>query len=268
LDRIIEAKRKEVARRQDEVALDVMQDRAGQAEPARDFLAAIRSVPPRGIHLIAEIKKASPSAGVIREDFDPVAIAGIYHEAGASALSVLTDRSWFQGELAYIEQVRQVVPLPVLRKDFTIDMYQVYESRAAGADAVLLIAEALATDDIVSMAGQAEALGMTALVEAHNPNLLLAVYSALHQAGLQRYLLGINNRDLARQVIDLSTTVRIAGLLSDTSRLVAESGIKTRSDVLRVQAAGAAAMLIGEALMSTDDIAGKAAELLPPEPSP
>ncbi len=267
LDAITEAKRKEVAERQARVSLEDIADRARAAAPPRDFFAAIRSTPSRGIHLIAEIKKASPSAGVIRADFDPVAIAETYHRAGATALSVLTDATWFQGDLAFIDAVRQAVPLPVLRKDFTVDAYQVFEARAAGADAVLLIAEVLATDDIVALVRLADSLGMTALIEAHRPNLLLTVYAAVRAADPRRYLLGINNRDLSRQVIDLSTTARVASLLSDTSRLVAESGIKTRADVLQVQEVGAVAMLVGETLMAAEDVAAKVLELLPEGPA-
>ncbi|UCG16837.1 MAG: indole-3-glycerol phosphate synthase TrpC [Phycisphaerales bacterium] len=262
LDRIVETKQKELAELRQRVPEEELIARARDAEPPRDFHAAIRADPPRGIHLIAEIKRASPSAGLIREDFDPVAIARAYHRAGASALSVLTDETYFQGHLSHVPQARQAAPLPVLRKDFTLDTYHVYQARAAGADAILLIAEVLATDEIVALLQLADSLGMTTLVESHNANLLLAVYAAVRAANPKRYLLGINNRDLARQVTDVGTTVRLAELLDDTSRLVAESGIQTREDVLRVQRAGAAAMLVGESLMAADDIAAKAAELL------
>jgi len=262
LDGIIDTKRREVAEAQARRPLDRVIAEAQAAEPPRDFHAAIRRPAPRGIHLIAEIKKASPSAGVIRADFDPVAIARIYHKGGASALSVLTDRTYFQGELAYIAQVKQAVPVPVLRKDFTVEAYQVYEARAAGADAVLLISEVLATDEIVDLLRLADSLGMTSLVEAHNPSLLLAVHAAIRGAGAVRYLLGINNRDLARQVVDVGTTERAAGLLSDKSILVAESGIHTPTDVARVRNAGAAAMLVGESLMAAPDIAARMRELL------
>jgi len=262
LDRIVETKREEVAAARSLVPLAEMAARARDAAPPRDFFAAIHRKAPRGIHLIAEIKKASPSAGLILADFDPVAIARIYHQAGASALSVLTDRTYFQGDLSFIELVKQAVPPPVLRKDFTIDAYQVYEARAAGADAVLLIAEVLATQEIVELLQLADSLGMTTLVESHNPNVLLAVHSAVRAVEPKRYLVGINNRDLSRQVTDVFTTTRLAGLLSDTSILVAESGIRTRRDVECIRRAGAAAMLVGESLMAADDIAAKVAELL------
>ncbi|MBN1514632.1 MAG: indole-3-glycerol phosphate synthase TrpC [Phycisphaerae bacterium] len=267
LDGIIDTKRREVAEAQAHRPLDRVIAEARAAEPPRDFQAAIRRPAPRGVHLIAEIKKASPSAGLIRADFDAVAIARIYHESGASALSVLTDRTYFQGELAYIAQVKQAVPLPVLRKDFTVEAYQVYEARAAGADAILLISEVLATDEIVDLLRLADSLEMTTLIEAHTPSLLLAVHAAIRASGGVRYLLGINNRDLARQVVDVGTTERAARLLSDTSILVAESGIHTPADVARVRNAGAAAMLVGESLMAAPDIAGKMRELLGASPT-
>ena len=267
LDGIIDTKRREVAEAQAHRPLDRVIADARAAEPPRDFHAAIRQPAPRGIHLIAEIKKASPSAGLIRADFDPVAIARIYHEGGASALSVLTDRTYFQGELAYIARVKQAVPLPVLRKDFTVEAYQVYEARAAGADAILLISEVLATDEIVDLLRLADSMGMTTLVEAHNPSLLLAVHAAIRTSGCMRYLLGINNRDLARQVVDVGTTERAGLLLSDTSILVAESGIHAPADVARVRNAGAAAMLVGESLMAAPNILAKMRELIGTSPT-
>jgi indole-3-glycerol phosphate synthase len=262
LDDIIDTKRREVAEARARRPLDQVIAEARAADPPRDFHAVIRRPAPRGIHLIAEIKKASPSAGLIRADFDPVSIARTYLEGGASALSVLTDRTYFQGQLAYVALVKEAVPLPVLRKDFTIEAYQVYEARAAGADAILLIAEVLATDEIVDLLRLANSLGMTVLVEAHNPSLLLAVHAAIRAAGPTRHLLGINNRDLARQVVDVGTTEQAARLLSDTSILVAESGLHTAADVARVRNAGAAAMLVGESLMAAPDIAAKMRELL------
>jgi indole-3-glycerol phosphate synthase len=262
LDRIVETKRKEVASAKARVPPREMAARAARAEGPRDFHAAIRATPPHGIHLIAEIKKASPSAGLIRADFDPAAIARAYHQAGATALSVLTDETYFQGHLDHIERVKVVVPLPVLRKDFTVDAYQVYESRAAGADAILLIAEVLPADDIVHLLSLAESLGMTTLVESHGPERLVELRSAIEAAKPARCLLGINNRDLTRQAVDLATTTRAAERLGDTSTLVAESGIHTRDDVQAVRRAGAAAMLVGEALMSAEDIGAKVRELL------
>lgn len=262
LDRIVEAKRKEVALAQARVPLPEMMARAAGAERPRDFYAAIRATPARGIHLIAEIKKASPSAGLIRADFEPAAIARVYHQAGASALSVLTDESYFQGHLEHLGQVKAAVPLPVLRKDFTVDSYQVYESRVAGADAILLIAEVLSADEIVQLLSLADSLEMTTLLESHSPERLVELRSALEAANPARCLLGINNRDLTRQTVDLATTSRVAERLGDTSKLVAESGIRTRNDVQAVRQAGAAAMLVGEALMSADDIGAKVRELL------
>lgn len=228
-----------------------------QAEPAyhavpRDFYAAVTRGPTPAPRLIAEIKKASPSAGVIATDFDPVSIAGRYYTAGAAALSILTDARFFQGDLSYLQLVRARVPLPVLRKDFLIDAYQVHESRAAGADAVLLIAEALAPALLAELASLARSLSLTVLIEVHSEDSLRAVLAAL---GPQRsgILLGINNRNLATQTTDISNTERLARLVPSDLPIVSESGIRMRADVLRMRAAGAAALLIGEALMRSDD---------------
>jgi indole-3-glycerol phosphate synthase len=262
LDRIVETKRKEVALAKARVPPREMMARAAGAERPRDFYAAIGATPAHGIHLIAEIKKASPSAGLIRADFDPAAIARAYHQAGAAALSVLTDETYFQGHLDHIERVKAAVPLPVLRKDFTVEAYQVYESRAAGADAILLIAEVLSADEIVHLLSLAESLGMTTLVESHSPERLVQLRSIIEAAKPERCLLGINNRDLTRQAVDLATTAYAAEWLGDTSTLVVESGIQTRDDVQAVRRAGAAAMLVGEALMRADDMGAKVRELL------
>jgi indole-3-glycerol phosphate synthase len=262
LDRIVETKQKELSEAKAREPLEAIRDRAAAAALPCSLYAALTAPPPHAIHLIAEIKKASPSAGLIREDFDPAAIARTVHDAGASAISVLTDREYFQGDLGHIERVKQATPLPVLRKDFTLEAYHVYEARAAGADAVLLIGEILPTRDCVELAALAEGLGMTPLVEAHRPNLLLTLNAALQTAGVQTYLLGINNRNLARQVTDIQATEDVARMMADTSRLVAESGIHTCGDVERVKKAGAAAMLVGESLMASADIAAKIAALL------
>lgn len=262
LDDIVASKRVEVAERKKAIPLDEVRRRAEAAEATRNFAAMIVKPAPHGIHLIAEIKRRSPSAGLIRDQFDPVQIAKVYESAGASAISVLTDHRYFGGDLAHIQQVRDAVTLPVLRKDFILDEYQIHEARGAGADAVLLIAEVLGADVIERFTRAIGELNMTALVEAYQPSLMRQVLGVLGDPPPAHVLIGINNRDLTRQVTDLSTTRRLAELLRDRTRLVSESGIKSREDVLTVQSAGAAAMLVGESILSADDMGGRIHELL------
>ena len=212
--------------------------------------------------LIAEVKKASPSAGVIRADFDPVQIAQVYEKAGASAISVLTDEKYFQGKLEYIQFVRDAVNLPILRKDFVIDPYQVYETRAAGADALLLIAECLETSQLIDLQILSTELNLTALIEVHDMESLMRVRDQVIGFPHRSYsLLGINNRDLRTMTTDLGTTLRLAELVADRSVLVSESGIHSRADVQKLSAAGIGAVLVGESLMKSPDIAGKIEEL-------
>lgn len=257
LEKIVETKRGEVAEARRGRPLAALEAAMANLAPARDFLGAVTGTSDR-IRLIAEIKKRSPSAGLIREDFDPVALARIYESAGAAALSVLTDANYFSGALGFIAAVKEAVQLPVLRKDFIVDEYQVYESRAAGADAVLLIAAILTSDQIRSYAALARRLGMTTLVEVHNEDELGAVAPLLSH---DRTILGVNNRDLKRQQINLEITRRLAARLPLNTPFVAESGIATRADVECMRASGATAILIGETLMRADDIAGKIREL-------
>ncbi|MBI5762026.1 MAG: indole-3-glycerol phosphate synthase TrpC [Planctomycetes bacterium] len=259
LQRIVATKRDEIASAKAARPLSELRSRIRSLTPPRDFHNAIATDSPT-IRLIAEIKKASPSAGLIRADFDPIRIANIYAESGASALSVLTDRSYFQGELAFIEAVKKEVPLPVLRKDFIIDAYQIDESRAAGADAVLLITAILAASQIEDYAAHAHELGMTSLIEIHDERELEIALPLITPA--RRTMLGINNRDLAVQQIDLSTTKRLAALLPAGTLFAAESGLKTRDDVQAMHHAGASAVLIGETFMRAPDIAAKVRELL------
>ncbi|HSW46911.1 MAG TPA: indole-3-glycerol phosphate synthase TrpC [Phycisphaerae bacterium] len=254
LDRIIETKRAEVAASRALRPLADVRQSARDAEPPRDFHGALFAPAPHGIHVIAEIKKKSPSAGLIRAAFDPVAIARIYHAHGAAALSVLTDEPYFDGRLEYIASVRSVVPLPVLRKDFIIDPYQVYEARAAGADAILLIGEILSPLQVREMLDLSCELGMSTLIEVHEEETLAGVLQAVRLPGHQRALLGINNRNLKIQRIDLATTERLARLIPDGTLLVSESGVKTHDDVRRLIAAGARAILIGETLMRSPNI--------------
>lgn len=263
LDKIIETKREEVAAARAARPLDDLRKAAADTPHPRNMYAAIAAQAPKGTHLIAEIKKASPSAGLIRPDFNPVDIARTYHAAGATALSVLTDRTYFQGDLDFVRQVREAVPLPVLRKDFIVDEYQVYESRAAGADAILLIAEALIPQELMDLLILASELNLTTLVEVHDMDLLLKMRSLIGFPHRRYSLLGINNRDLRTQTTDIGTFFRLAELAEPGTLLVAESGIKTNHDVQRLAAAGANALLIGETFMKSHDISAKVRELFP-----
>jgi indole-3-glycerol phosphate synthase len=236
--------------------------------PRRDFLGALQR-PRRGpLALIAEIKKASPSAGIIRPDFDPVAIAQAYESGGATCLSVLTDVEFFQGSLDYLAQIRAKVSLPLLRKDFIIDARQILEALMAGADAILLIAAILDNGQLEEYQLLAEAAGLAALVEVHDE-------AELDRAlGAKARLIGVNNRDLKSFQVDLATTERLAARLRvnpDAAAgaiqvpgplLVAESGIHTSDDVRRLRASGACAILVGESLMRSADIAAKTKNLL------
>ena len=227
----------------------------------RNFYKAVTAPSRRGINVIAEVKKASPSAGLIREDFDPVAIAQTYEKCGANAISVLTDEKYFQGRLEYIDQVHRAVNLPVMRKDFIIDIWQVYEARAAGADAILLIAEALKPGELMDLMIAAAELTLTVLLEVHQADTLLAVRSLIGFPKEGYSILGINNRDLTTMQVDLNTTGRLAGLLDENTELVAESGIKTRADVEKLESVGVKAVLIGQTLCEHPDIEEKFAEL-------
>jgi len=259
LDKIIDAKRDEIARRSATVSIDQLQETIRTLGRPRNFFSAVTRAPARKLlNLIAEIKRASPSAGVIRDPFDPVDLARTYAAAGADALSVLTDEPFFQGHLDHIHAVRDVVKLPVLRKDFILETYQVYESRAAGADAILLIAECLETSRMIDLQILATELNMTCLIEVHDIDNLMRVRDAVIGFPHRSYsLLGINNRDLHTFKTDLGTTLRMAELVEDRNVLVAESGIHEREDVEKLTEAGVRAALVGEALLKSDDIAGK-----------
>jgi len=224
------------------------------APPVRDFVSALRSAPDIG--LIAEVKKGSPSAGIIRADFDPVQIAKTYELHGASCLSVLTDEQFFLGHLDYLRSVRQAVSIPVLRKDFMIDRYQVLEARAAGADCILLIAECLDDCHLRDLYFYASELGMESLIELYDVENLDRVLK------LEPALMGINNRDLRSFVTDLEQTVRLSRQVPSRTLLVSESGIKTRADIDRVKAGGARAILVGETLMRSPQIGPAVDELM------
>ena len=208
--------------------------------------------------LIAEIKKASPSAGLIREDFDPVKIAQTYEAHGAACISVLTDEHYFQGSLEYLTAVREVVSIPVLRKDFILDEYQLLEARVAGADCVLLIAECLTDEELARLYAATRALGMQSLIEIYDPANLARV---LALDPLPTFL-GVNNRNLKTFVTDLEHSVRLRSRVPEQILLVGESGIHTREDVLSLQSAGIHAMLVGESLMRPHDIGAQVDALL------
>jgi len=261
LEQIITDKRKEVEKRKKEQPLEELKEQLVLLGKCRNFYKAVTKANSRGINVIAEIKKASPSAGVICRDFAPVTIAKTYERCGADAISVLTDEKYFQGKLEYIDHVKHAVDLPILRKDFIIDVWQVYESRVAGADAILLIAEALKPAELIDLMIAAAELTLTVLLEVHDADSLLAVRSMVGFPKKGYSVLGINNRDLATMKVDLNTTSRLAGLLDNKVELVAESGIKTRQDVEKLKAAGVSAVLIGQTLCESGDIAAKFSEL-------
>ena len=244
LKKILAVKADEVATAKAAVPLSALREQAEAQPPSRDFVGALRAKMALGqAAVIAEIKKASPSKGVIREDFDPAAIAADYQRHGAACLSVLTDRQFFQGDADCLRRARAACALPVLRKDFMIDPYQVYEARAMGADAILLIVAALDLARMQDMEAIARALGMAVLVEAHDG---AEVDLALQ---LQTPLLGINNRDLRNFEVRLDTTLNQLARIPAGKLVVTESGIGTRDDVALMRAKGVPAFLVGEAFM-------------------
>ncbi len=261
LDEIFAHKHTEVEQARSLHPLAEVRAAAAQAAPARDFTGALRRSPAPGgtprPALIAEVKCASPSRGVMVTDFDPLALARIYTQNGASAISVLTDVRYFKGSLTYLEQIAALPERPpLLRKDFLFDSYQVYEARAAGADAILLIASALEPARLADLHTLAHELGMAALVEVHSEEELEQALRAC-----QPGLVGINNRDLRDFTVNLETTLRLRPLAPTGVCLVAESGIRTPADVSRLAAAGIDAVLVGEALVSAADIAAKVRSL-------
>lgn len=261
LVRIIRDKVQEVQACKERTPIEILRDKAAAMPKCRNFHKAVTKSNPRGLNVIAEIKKASPSAGLIRGDFDPVAIAQIYERCGADAISVLTDEKYFQGKLEYLTAVKEAVSIPVLRKDFIIDPYQVYEARAAGADAILLIAEALPSGLLMDLVIAANELTLTVLLETHDADSLLKVRSMLGFPQKHYMVLGINNRNLNTMKVDINTTSRLAELVEDKRQLVAESGIKTRQDVEKLIRLGIGAALIGQTLCESPDIKAKFAEL-------
>ncbi len=246
LEKIVQTKQEEVAAAKRARPIESMLEALAQAFPTRDFLAALSGCP--SIRLIAEVKKASPSKGVLREDFDPVAIAKAYEAGGAACLSVLTDEVYFQGSLGYLTEIRQQVKLPLLRKDFIIDDYQLVEARLAGADAVLLIAECLSPKELMRLYLRTRELGMHALIEFYEPSNLEAVLAT----GCP--LIGVNNRDLHTFEVDLMHTVRMRQSVPKDRCMVGESGIFTYQDAQMLYQSGIQAILVGESLIRQPDI--------------
>lgn len=254
LEKIVATKRQEIAAAKAALPESELRARAKDTPPRRDFFAALAAEGP--IKLIAEVKKASPSKGIIRADFDPVAIAKIYEASGATCLSVLTDEQYFQGHLNYLAAIRAAVQLPLLRKDFILDAYQLLEARVAGADAVLLIAECLDDCNLRKLHNEAVELELTPLVELYEPANLPRVL----EAGAT--LIGVNNRDLRTFEVDLEHTIRMKSQIPEHCLLVGESGIATPDDVQRLRAAHVDAMLVGESLMRQPDIGLAVRQLL------
>jgi indole-3-glycerol phosphate synthase len=253
LDQIVAQKRGEIERSKARVPAAQLRDRLRDAPPVRGFLDALSK---SSMSLIAEVKRASPSAGLLRTDFEPVSIASHYEACGASAISVLTDAPFFQGSIDHLHQVREAVSLPVLRKDFILDPYQVLEARVYGADAVLLIAEILSQDLLLELLNQIHEFGMEPLLELFDAENLPRVLESTAR------VVGINNRNLRSFVTDINHTIELAPQIPRDRTLVSESGIRTRDDVLRLQAAGAQAILVGESLMRSPDPGRQIAELL------
>lgn len=255
LEVILEETAVELDRRMREIPLSSLEGALASSGPVRDFHGALQAEGPVP-SVIAEVKRASPSKGLLREEFDPVEIASAFEAGGAAAISVLTNERHFQGRLEYVTTIRRVVKLPILRKEFIIHPYQVTESRVAGADAVLLIASALDDGRLKECFGAAQALGLHALVEVHTAEELDRAVS------VGASLIGINNRNLRTFEVDLETTFELVKRVPEGKIVVSESGINSRDDLLRLREAGVDAVLIGESLMRAWDIKAKVAELI------
>ncbi len=257
LARILDRKRGEVRERAGRTTLEGLKARARDADRTRGFAQAIAARIAGGEPaVIAEIKRASPSQGVIRADFDPAAIARSYESAGAACLSVLTDVDFFQGDDAHLQSARAACALPVLRKDFVVDAYQLFEARALGADCILLIAAALGDAELEAFAGQAREIGLDVLLEVHDA-------AELERAlRIPDVMIGVNNRDLRTFDVSLETSLALRPRVAQSRLLVTESGIRTRDDIARMRAAGIHAFLIGEAFMRAEDPGAALAELI------
>lgn len=258
LDDIIAYKRVEVARAKADKAIGALEILAKETAPPRGFEQALRRKGANGIALIAEIKKASPSKGLIRADFDPPSLARAYAEGGAACLSVLTDGPSFQGSPEHLRRAREAVALPIIRKDFMIDPYQVVEARAFGADCILLIMASLSDAQANELAAAARQYGLDILIETHDA---AEIRRALT---LGPGMIGVNNRDLKTFVTDLGATERLAAFVPKDRLLVSESGIDSPADLARLKSAGAGAFLVGESLMRQGDVAAATRDLLRP----
>lgn len=253
LDEICTHKREEVKAQRSRVPLAELEERIEQRRPARDFREALRKP---GISLIAEVKRASPTMGTVLGDVDPAELAGVYAQAGARAISVLTDERFFKGSLGDLTSVHQAVAVPCLRKEFIIDEYQIYEARAAEADAILLIVRILSDEQLKDYQKLAQSLGMGVLVETHDADEIeRAMKCGAH-------IIGVNNRDLATFTVDINTTLALKKLVPGGYVLVSESGIHTREHVRRLEDGGIDAILVGEALVRSGNITAKILELL------
>ena len=254
LTKIVEEKKKEVEIAKEKLPLDKLQKLLTVLPSARGFRQAITKS--HEISLIAEIKKASPSSGVLRRDFDPVKIAQVYRAYGARAISVLTDEKFFQGKLSYIDSIKKEVYLPILRKDFIIDKYQLYESKLAGADAVLLIADLLSRSELFGFLEICRNLAMDAIVEVHNEEDLAKALS------VDSHIIGINNRNLHTFEVDLEVTSNLVNSIPEDKTVISESGIKKYEDIMFLKSLDVDAVLIGEAFMRSEDISTKVRELM------
>jgi len=253
LDKIIAQKREEVEQRKKSLPLSRLKERIAQREATLDLALALEDTHTR---LIAEVKRASPSRGVLRPDFNPVELAQKYAEGGAAAISVLTETNYFDGSLDHLAAIREEIRLPLLRKDFIFDLYQVYESRAYGADALLLIVAILSQGQLEELLSLSHNLGLSCLVEVHSQG---EVERAL---GSQAKIIGINNRDLTTFKTDINITRRLLPLIPQGRIVVSESGIRNRSDVAKLKGWGVNAVLVGEALVTAGDVVTKVRELI------
>ncbi len=253
LDRIIALKKEEVEQRKKALTLNRLQERIARQKPPLDLTSVLKGA---HIRLIAEVKRASPSRGILHPNLNPTELAKTYVEGGAAAISVLTEENYFKGHIDYLEAIRSEVQLPLLRKDFVFDPYQVYESRAYGADALLLITAILSQDQLEELLFLSHSLGLRCLVEVHNENEVeIALLSGAE-------IVGINNRDLNTFSVDINTTRWLRPLIPRQRIVVAESGIRSRSDVEKLEEWGIDAMLVGEALVTAHDVIAKIRELV------
>jgi indole-3-glycerol phosphate synthase len=253
LDRIIAQKREEVERRKKEATMTYLQERIARQKPPLDLATAIKG---NQIQLIAEVKQASPSRGTLSHNFNPVELAQTYREGGAAAISVLTEGNYFMGSVEHLAAIKKAVGLPLLRKDFIFDPYQIYESRAYGADALLVIAAILSLAQLKELVSISHNLGLSCLVEVHNEDEVERAVPSNAE------VIGINNRDLNTFVVDINTTGRLRPLIPKEKTVVSESGIKSRKDMKKLAKWGVDAVLVGEALVTARDVRAKMKELL------